>query len=115
MRVGLGVCAALLLTADRAAAGLIVTGIPTPESAGSVSSVTVTAQTSKGATATAYTGTVRFNASDAQATLPANYTFTSCATGCDNGVRSCSRRQVHKPWLRPTRRPTRTPGLKRES
>jgi hypothetical protein len=97
MRVGLVVCAALLVSAPQAyasacnggscpAAKLLVTGIPTPESAGTVSSVTITVQTSQGATATAYTGTVHFTASDAQATLPANYQFTSCPTGCDNGV-----------------------------
>src|SRR5437660_74930 len=75
------------------AANLIVTGILSPQSAGTVSSVTVEVKTSQGARATGYTGTIHFTSTDAQAVLPANYTFTSstagtpnCTTGCDQGI-----------------------------
>jgi len=75
------------------AANFVVTGIVSPQSAGMVSSVTVEVRTSAGARATGYTGTIRFSSTDAQAVLPANYTFTSstattanCSTGCDQGI-----------------------------
>jgi hypothetical protein len=44
-------------------------------------SVTVTARDSVGHTATNYTGTVHFRSTDKNATLPANYTFTSADAG----------------------------------
>jgi hypothetical protein len=52
--------------------------------AGTVFSVTVTAQNDSGATATGYRGTVHFTSSDTQpgVVLPADYTFTAA----DNGV-----------------------------
>src|SRR5439155_1559332 len=75
------------------AANFVVTGIVSPQSAGTVSSVTVEVRTSNGARATGYTGTIHFTSTDAQAILPANYTFTSstattpnCTTGCDQGI-----------------------------
>ena len=43
--------------------------------------VTVTAQDAFGNVATGYTGTVHFTSSDAQAVLPANYTFTGGDAG----------------------------------
>src|SRR5437870_243317 len=55
------------------AANLVVTGIVSPQSAGTVSSVTVEVRTSAGARATGYTGTIHFTSTDAQAVLPANY------------------------------------------
>src|SRR5256712_4006027 len=75
------------------AANLVVTGIVSPQSAGTLSSVTVEVRTSAGVRATGYTGTIHFTSSDGQAVLRANYTFTSstaatpnCTTGCDQGI-----------------------------
>jgi uncharacterized repeat protein (TIGR01451 family) len=60
-----------------AASTLIVAGFPSPISAGTAGSFTVTAKDAYGNTATGYAGTVHFTSSDAQATLPANSTLTS--------------------------------------
>ncbi len=75
------------------AANLIVSGIVTPESDGTVSSVRVEVHTSAGAVATGDIGTIHFTSTDAQGILPANYTFTSstqtppnCSSNCDQGV-----------------------------
>jgi parallel beta-helix repeat protein len=56
-------------------------GAPSTATAGGSFTVTVTARDSSGNVATGYTGTVRFTSSDAQATLPANYTFTASDAG----------------------------------
>ena len=69
-----------------ATAGLGVAGFPSPITAGTAGSVTVTAQDAYGNTTPAYTGTVHFTSSDAQAMLPADYTFT----GTDAGVHTFS-------------------------
>lgn len=58
------------------AANFVVTGIVSPQSAGTMSSVTVEVRTSAGVRATGYTGTIHFTSTDGQAVLPANYTFT---------------------------------------
>ena len=75
------------------AATFVVTGIASPQSAGTMSNVTVEVRTSAGVRATGYTGTLHFTSTDGQAVLPANYTFTSstaatpnCTTGCDQGI-----------------------------
>ena len=65
---------------------LTVTGFPSPQTAGSPGSVTVTAKTASNATATTYTGTVTFTSSAVAAGLPATYTFVSG----DNGVHNFS-------------------------
>ena len=44
-------------------------------------SFTVTAQDAYGNRATGYTGTVHFTSSDAQASLPVDYTFTAADAG----------------------------------
>jgi Bacterial Ig domain len=49
--------------------------------AGTHQKVTVTAEDAGGNVVTGYAGTVRFSSSDAQATLPADYTFTSTDQG----------------------------------
>ena len=54
---------------------------PTADTAGSASSVTITAQGSTNATDASYRGTVHFTSSDVQAGLPANYTFTAADAG----------------------------------
>jgi hypothetical protein len=60
---------------------LSVTGITSPTTAGDLRSVTVTAKDNYNNTTSGYTGTITFTSSDAQATLPSNYTFV----GGDNG------------------------------
>jgi hypothetical protein len=69
-----------------AASTFTVTGFPSPTTAGSTGTVTVTALDPYGNVATGYTGTVHFTSSDAQAILPDDYTFTAD----DNGVHSFS-------------------------
>ncbi len=63
-----------------------VVSISSSTTAGSPQTITVTATYASGPnmglTDTSYTGTVSFSSSDAQAILPANYTFT----GANNGV-----------------------------
>jgi hypothetical protein len=63
-----------------AASHLKVTAVTTG-TAGTAFNVTVTAQDPYGNTAISYVGTIHFTSSDAQAVLPANYTFTSTAKG----------------------------------
>jgi hypothetical protein len=70
------------ITVNPAAASiLVVSGFPSPTMAGAAHSLTVTAEDAYGNTATGYRGTVHFTSSDAQAVLPANYTFTSGDAG----------------------------------
>jgi hypothetical protein len=59
---------------------LILTG-PTSATAGSSFNLTVTAETSGGATDAGYLGTIHFASSDSQAGLPANYTFVATDHG----------------------------------
>ncbi len=65
-----------------AAATLTLTGFPSATTAGVAQAVTVTVRDAFGNLVTGYTGTVRFSSSDAQAGLPADYTFN----GTDGGV-----------------------------
>jgi len=66
---------------------LIVAGFPTPTTAGTSQSFTVTAQDAFGNTATGYTGTVALTSNDPLATFsPASYHFTAG----DQGVHSFS-------------------------
>ena len=62
---------------------LTVTGFPSPQASGAPGTVTVTAKTAVGLTATNYVGTVAFASSSVSAGLPSNYAFVSG----DNGVR----------------------------
>lgn len=65
-----------------AASTLALSGLRSPELAGTAGLLTVTARDAYGNTATGYRGTVHFTSSDARAVLPADYTFTEA----DNGV-----------------------------
>jgi RHS repeat-associated protein len=68
---------------------LAVSGIPATWTMNFPSSASVEAQDQYGNRVTAYRGTVHFTSTDAQATLPANYTFTSTDAGIhafSNGV-----------------------------
>jgi hypothetical protein len=58
-----------------------VSGFPSPTVAGQAGSFTVSALDSSGSVLTSYTGTVHFTSSDAQAGLPADYTFTAADQG----------------------------------
>jgi hypothetical protein len=60
---------------------LSVAGFPSSTTAGAAQSFTVTAKNANGNVMTSYTGTVHFTSSDAQAALPANYTFTAADAG----------------------------------
>src|SRR5207302_675551 len=67
--------------APSAAAGsFVVTGFPAT-SAGVAQSFTITVKDAFGNFISGYTGTVTFSSSDAQAGLPANYTFTAADAG----------------------------------
>jgi hypothetical protein len=57
-------------------ARFVVTGFPSPITAGNTGTFTVTAVDANGNTATGYVGTVHFMSSDMQAELPDDYTFT---------------------------------------
>ena len=62
-------------------ASLTASNVANPDTAGTVSNVTVTAVDIYGNAATSYTGTIHFSSSDVQASLPADYTFTSADAG----------------------------------
>ena len=80
-----------------AATQLVVTGLPPSTDQHAFQSLTVSAEDNLGRVQKDYTGTVHFASSDAQASLPADYTFV----GSDQGVR------VFTPWESPRlRRPT---------
>src|SRR5262249_23524471 len=64
-----------------AAAGLALTGFPSPTTVGVAGAFTVRAYDLYGNTATGYTSTVHFTSSDAAAILPADYTFTAADAG----------------------------------
>src|SRR5262249_6263347 len=70
-----------IVVSPSAAATLVVSGFPSPATAGAAGSATVTLKDAYGNTARGYTGTVHFTSTDAQAQLPADYTFTSADAG----------------------------------
>jgi len=75
-----------------AASILQLSGMASPTTAGSQTSVTVTAKDPYGNTATGYAGTIRFTSTDTQATLPANYTYVAA----DNGLHAFTNAVVLK-------------------
>jgi sugar lactone lactonase YvrE len=58
-----------------------VVSMTSPFTAGTLGTVTVTAEDASGYTVTGYTGTVHFTSSDSLAVLPGDYTFTSTDAG----------------------------------
>jgi hypothetical protein len=58
-----------------------VSGFPSPTTAGTAGTFTVTAQDASGNTLTGYTGTIHFTSGDPQAVLPSDYTFTAADQG----------------------------------
>ena len=63
------------------AAMLVVSGLPNSVLAGVAANAVVTAKDASGNTATGYTGTVHFTATDPAAALPPDYTFVSADAG----------------------------------
>ncbi len=63
------------------AASIVITGYPSPVTAGTAHNFTVTITDANGNTVTGYTGTVTFTCTDLRGVLPANYTFTSTDAG----------------------------------
>jgi hypothetical protein len=59
----------------------VVSGFPSPTTAGVAHGITVTALNANGTVNTGYTGTVQFTSSDPKAMLPTNYTFTAADQG----------------------------------
>jgi hypothetical protein len=70
----------ITVAASTAAGAFVVTGFPAT-TAGVAQSFTVTVKDPFGNFSTGYTGTVTFSSSDAQAGLPASYTFTAADAG----------------------------------
>jgi hypothetical protein len=64
----------------------LVVSAPSTATAGNSFTFTVTAEKPGGAVDTDYTGTVQFSSSDAAASLPANYTFTTANDGSHSFV-----------------------------
>jgi len=81
-----GGTAAIFLNSPSAVSSLVVSGFPSPSTAGTPGSFTVTAKDSSGHVVSSYTGTVHFTSSDSKGVLPADYTFTAS----DAGVHSFS-------------------------
>jgi hypothetical protein len=59
----------------------LVSGFPSPATAGEAHTITLTARDTAGNVLTGYTGTVHFSSSDGQAALPPDYTFTADDNG----------------------------------
>ena len=70
-----------IMVISSAATTLVVSGVSSPQMAGTTSSLRVEARDSAGGIATGYTGTVRISTTDAQATRPTDHTFTSSEAG----------------------------------
>lgn len=78
-----GASSATITVSSGVPATLQVSGFPSAQVAGTPGSLTVTVLDGAGNTVTGYTGTVHFTSDDAQAVLPADYTFIAG----DNGVK----------------------------
>jgi probable HAF family extracellular repeat protein len=63
------------------ASSFVTSGFPSPTTAGTAGTFTVTAKLADGTTATGYAGTVHFTSSDVQAVVPGDYTFTTADQG----------------------------------
>src|SRR5262249_22349563 len=78
LRNGEGV---ILVKPSAVARSFLVTGFPSPTTAGVPGSFTVTAEDPFGNVATGYTGAVQFTSSDSKARLPGPYPFTAGDAG----------------------------------
>jgi hypothetical protein len=72
---------AAVAVSPAAASTMIVTGFPSPITAGVAGTLTVTLKDLYGNIASGYAGMVLFTSSDGKASLPANYTFTAADAG----------------------------------
>jgi hypothetical protein len=72
---------AAVTVSPAAASTMIVSGFPSPATAGATGSFTVTLKDAYGNIATGYAGTLDFTSSDAKAVLSANYTFMTGDAG----------------------------------
>ena len=90
-----------------AATSLSVSGFPGGVTAGTPAGFSVTARDDYGNTVTGYRGTVHFTASDSQAILPGNYTFTTE----DNGTHTFSARLKTAGSQSLTANDTAAPGI----
>jgi ELWxxDGT repeat protein len=70
-----------VVVAPAAAASFALTGLPAGVTAGAAAAIAVTAKDAFGNVAAGYAGTVHFASTDPQATLPADYTFTTAGGG----------------------------------
>lgn len=70
-----------LLLNPTATPTLSVSGFPSTTTAGAAQKLTVTVLNPDGTVDTGYTGTIQFSSTDAQAGLPANFTFTAADAG----------------------------------
>lgn len=70
-----------ILVLPDAAKSLTVSGFPSPTTAGTNGTITVTARDQFNNVATGYTGTIRFTSTDKLAGLPSDFTFTSGQAG----------------------------------
>ena len=78
--IAIGGTVAFALATATAAAGPVthfdLSGLPSSSPAGTVVTLTVTAEDATNTVVTTYTGTIHFSATDFLATLPLDYTFT---------------------------------------
>ena len=70
-----------IMVTPAAASKMIVSGFPSPTTAGLAGSFTVTLEDPYGNVAAGYTGTVQFTSSDPKAVLPTTYAFTASDAG----------------------------------
>ena len=70
-----------IVVVSNAATTLVVSGVSSPQVAGTTSSFRVEARDAAGNIARGYTGTVRISTTDGQATRPADHTFTTSDAG----------------------------------
>ena len=87
--------ATVAVTSATAATHLAVAAPHLAATAGGTFSVTVTALNASNGPATGYLGTVQFTSTDAQAVLPANYTFTAADAGVHTFSAPTSQQRRH--------------------
>jgi hypothetical protein len=89
-------------TSPTAASTLSLSGLSGNLVAGTAGTLTVTVRNSVGQVVTGYTGTVHFTSSDAQAGLPADYTFTALDAGVHSFVVTLKSAGARSVWATDT-------------
>ncbi len=87
---------------------LVGSGMTTPRTAGSTGSIRVTAADANGNRVPSYRGTIHFTSSDAEARLPADYTFTAADNGTHVFVGTVILKTAGTQWVRATDKVTAT-------